>query len=738
MPIRVGASGTLPVLLKSRAYGMALSFGYSPWLLGLALLLAGGLTFWSYRRTIPALSSRWKWGLGTLRFLSLALICLLLLEPLFRTLDTIEQPPVLAVLVDDSQSMRVVHKGDTTATSVREHLRETLAPLQTDLAGTARFFAFETSVRAIPDAPFDSLSFAGRRSDVGAALQTVTEELDADNLRAVALVSDGQYNSGQNPARVADRLSVPVHTVTVGDTSRRRDLRIQQLTANDISYVGTEVPIRATLQAIDLDGANTTLTLFQDGTPLDTAQVSLPSGTAEASIDLSFRPDAPGLKQLTVRASSVPGEATTANNVRSITLRVQDNKRTVLLLGAAPSPNYTALRRVLARDANTTLTARVPKQDGSFYGGPLPDSLDQFDVVVCAGFPSSVVPDDAVQRIASLVDDTPAFFALDRQTDLPAWQKHFGGALPATPDGSTLSFTEAAFDPVDAQRSHPIFQIEGTEVGLFRRLPPLQVPTTAWSPTPDATVLGTASRPSLSRSDPALIVRRRAGHRTALLLGTGTWRWATLSAGLRAADPLWPGLTTNILRWVATQSTEQPVRVRPTRSTFDGDEAVEFTGQVYDESQTPVSRATVSLDVIDSTGTTYAHTMEPLGQGRYALDIGTLPEGTYRYEATARLDDATLDTDRGEFSVGALRLEYQQTRADAVLMQRIATRSGGRAYNAANASSLPVDLAQDSTFVPTVSTNTTETELWRTSLFLALILGLLATEWTLRKRFGLS
>jgi hypothetical protein len=35
-------------------------------------------------------------------------------------------------------------------------------------------------------------------------------------------------------------------------------------------------------------------------------------------------------------------------------------------------------------------------------------------------------------------------------------------------------------------------------------------------------------------------------------------------------------------------------------------------------------------------------------------------------------------------------------------------------------------------------TETTEAELWRTSIFLAVILALLAAEWTLRKRFGLT
>ncbi len=720
---------------------MAFSFGYSPWLLLLSLLLAGGLTYWSYRRTIPSLSAGWRWLLGSLRFFALALICFLLLEPVVRQLSETEQPPVLAVLVDNSQSMRVVSgsAADTSAQAVRDRLQSVLGPIDENLPGTARYFSFDRSVRSLPESPLDSLTFSGRRTDLGAALQSMTEELQGENLRGVAIISDGQYNSGRNPTRVADRYSVPIHTITVGDTTRRQDLQLRRVATNDVAYVDSEVPVQITLGVEDLGGETTTVSLREGGRVLNTEDVQLPSGTAERTVPLSFRPESPGLKRLTVRASTVEGEATSQNNVRTTTLRVLDSKRQVLLLGAAPSPNYAALRRVLVRDANTSVTARVPQRDGSFYGGALPDTLSSFDVIVAAGFPSSGVPDASVQRIADVLEDgTPGLFLLDRQTNVGAWREHFADVLPATPGSASLQFTEASFAPVEAERSHPVFQIEDTDVSLFRRLPPLSVPSTAWTPTPDAQVLGEATRPALSRRDPVLVLRRRAGQRTAALLGTGTWRWATLPTELAPADPLWPGLVSNLLRWVATQSDDRQVRVRPAASTFQGDQPVEFSGQVYDQSMSPVSEAQVSVTITDSAGTEYPHSMEPLGNGRYDLNVGTLPEGTYRYSAEAQLDQNTLGRDQGQFSVGALQLEYQQTRANPVLMRQIAARSGGTTYTADDASALPADLAASSSFDANVVTSSTEAELWRTSLFLAVILVLLALEWTLRKRFGLT
>ncbi len=720
---------------------MTFSFGYSPWLLVLSLILAGGLTYWTYRSTIPALSTRWRWLLGGLRFASLSILCFLLLAPVVRQLTETEQPPVLAVLVDDSRSMRVVSRGadDTTSQAVRDRLRPAISPILDETPGTARVFGFDQSLRGLPESPLDSLFFDGARSNVGAALEDVTEALQDVNLQGVAIVSDGQYNSGRNPSRVADRFSVPVHTVTVGDTSRRRDLRVRRVTANDRAYTDTEVPVRATLDAEEVGGEAVTVSLQKDGTVLDTTDVTLPTGTAELSVNLSYRPERAGLTQLSVRVSPVPGEATTGNNARSVSQRVLENKRRVLVLGAAPSPSFAALRRVLERDANTTVTARVPKENGAFYGGPLPDTLSRYDVVVSAGFPSEAVPGSVVEQVAdALSSRTPGLFLLDRQTDVEAWRTYFSDYLPADPPSGRLRFTEASFVPVEAERSHPVFQIDDVDASLFQRLPPLAVSSTAWTPSPDATVLATAARPALSQSDPVLVVRRRTGQRTAALLGTDTWRWATLSSDLSAADPLWPGLISNLVRWVAIQNDDRQVRVQPVTALFEGDESVSFSGQVYDGSMDPVPDATVGVTITDSAGTEYPHTMEPIGNGQYELDIGSLPEGTYQYEAIARQSDARLGSDRGQFSVGALRLEYQQPRANPVLMRQVAARSGGRAYTTENAGSLPDHLASSSTFDATVATETTEAELWRTSVFLVILLGLLATEWTLRKRFGLT
>ncbi|HMB91492.1 MAG TPA: hypothetical protein VKP65_11635, partial [Rhodothermales bacterium] len=127
----------------------------------------------------------------------------------------------------------------------------------------------------------------------------------------------------------------------------------------------------------------------------------------------------------------------------------------------------------------------------------------------------------------------------------------------------------------------------------------------------------------------------------------------------------------------------------------------------------------------------------PVGNGRYVLDVGTLPEGTYTYEATGERNGVTLGNDSGTFAVGSLTLEFKETRANAALLRQIAQRSGGLFFTADQLASLPSALQDGGSFSPVVFEATRETELWHLPVFIAIVILLLTTEWVLRKRSGM-
>ncbi|MEL6705997.1 MAG: hypothetical protein AAFP15_17140, partial [Bacteroidota bacterium] len=82
-------------------------------------MLAGlGLAMFTYRRSVPSPQGGRLGLLVGLRSIALALVLFLLFEPIWRSVTRSEEPPVLAVLVDDSQSL----SEDETASTLRAAL----------------------------------------------------------------------------------------------------------------------------------------------------------------------------------------------------------------------------------------------------------------------------------------------------------------------------------------------------------------------------------------------------------------------------------------------------------------------------------------------------------------------------------------------------------------------------------------------------------------------------------------
>ena len=711
---------------------MDLSLGHSPLLLVLCLALAAGLTWWTYGRTAPRTTPGRRAVLMGLRATALFIVLVLLFEPVLRRVEAEEEEPVLAVLVDASQSLAPSDSGGPGAEAVRAALRD----FPDVPRGEARFYAFDREARPL-DGP-DSLRFDGPRTDIAGALDRVEADLGGRNLRGVLLLSDGRYTAGRNPLYLAERFGVPIHTAVVGDTTRRRDVLVARVTTNEIAYVGVELPVQVAVRAEGFGGERATVALYEGGERLDAATVTLPEGGVEVTADLALTPEEEGLRRYTVAVTRFDGEVTVANNTETVAVRVLSAQRRVLVLAAAPGPDLSAVRQVLSTDPNAEVVPFTQRGPGTVYEGTPPADLSGFDAAVLVGYPGRVADRALLGRLADAAGrGLPVLFLLTRQTDLPALRATLGDVLPAVPQAIRPGFTEAALLPTAAGALHPVLALPSVAGGQVDRLPPAFANDSRWVPSPDARVLATTRVRGIALDDPLLLVRQRGRSRSAALLASGTWRWLNLPADLEPLAGFYPGLMENLLRWLTTRDDDRPVRVRPVRALFDEGEPVQFTGQVYDESLAPVPDASVQLRIAAPDGTTSPFTMRPVGNGRYVLDAGALPEGDYTYAAEAERAGAALGEDRGAFAVGATAAEFRDLQADAALMRGIARRSGGTTVAVEDVPGFPARLAAEGRFEPLVVERETETELWEVAWWLALVIGLLSAEWVLRKRAGM-
>ena len=466
---------------------------------------------------------------------------------------------------------------------------------------------------------------------------------------------------------------------------------------------------------------------------ISSTPVTLHPGESRAS--LTYTPLQEGLQQYTVTVTPLDGEATTRNNRATFTTRVVQRNQQIMLLAASPHPDLATIRSILTQGEGRSISTFVQKDANTFYESARLAPLDTCDLIIMVGYPGLGAAQRDIDQITTIARaGTPLLFVLSTQTDLERLRIDFAGILPAIPQRTQMQFDEAAFTPTPAGLRHPVLDFPEPE---WNTLPPLTFGTGRWNLTPDTQILGQASIRGVNLQAPFLVVRNRNGYRSAALLGAGSWRWLNLTQDPIATPRLWPQLLENLVQWLTAPDDNQPVRITPVASTFDRNESVLFTGQVYDESLRPVSEANVILDIIAPDGSQYPYTMQNAGNGRYRLSLETMPEGVYEYTARATRLGGHLGSDSGTFTVGIVGLEYRETRTNATLLRQIALRSGGQFFTPQTLHTLPSVLAADSLFSVKISSNTVDRALWQWPAMMIVVLVLLSTEWILRKRSGL-
>ena len=717
-----------------------LSFGQSLWWIAPALIVAALLTWWTYRQTVPALSGVMRWLVPAIRFMTLATILFLLTEPLVQREESIVTEPMLVIAVDESESLSVTGDPALADTARIAALRRLVQTIPTDrVGGRVSVVGFGSDVRDIPygSSWSDSLEFSQQRTDISRALQHVQNDTRHDNLGAVLVISDGQHNSGRNPVFVAERSPVPVLTTVVGDTTLRRDLYVRSVVANDIGYLGTELPVRAVIRADGVDPTSVTVSLLIDGEPQDAQTIQIGPGI-ESTVDLAFTATSPGLKRMTVAVTRLADETTYRNNTESTAIQILDAKKRVLVLASSPGPDITAIRNLLEADSDVEVMTSVFRSASVQYGDPLPTDLSDFDLVVLVGYPGTRVPAEHVASVASrIAPETGLLFLLARDADLAKLNRYFGDRLPVQTATIRTDFLEATLNVTNQGQAHPLLESVELSQTDWDRMPPVQYNATSWRLSPSARILASARIRGTNLPDPMLAVRQDPSGRTAVLLAAGTWRWHNLPEDLEGYDAVWPDLLRNTVTWLTVENDDRRVRVQPASTSFAASDRIRFSGQVYDESLQPVSDAAVQIDVRSPDGRIFPFAMDAAGNGRYSLQTDALPGGSYTYEATATSDGVELGRDEGSFVVGNLALEFKETRADPQLMRQIAARAGGRVVAPDELAQLGDILTELAGFEQKIEYASRETELWRRYVFLAILVVLLTLEWFLRKRNGL-
>ena len=167
---------------------------------------------------------------------------------------------------------------------------------------------------------------------------------------------------------------------------------------------------------------------------------------------------------------------------------------------------------------------------------------------------------------------------------------------------------------------------------------------------------------------------------------------------------------------------------------FSENETVEANAEVYNDSYELVNDADVSIEITDENGKKFPYTFGRTTNA-YHLLMGNFSPGVYKYTANVKYGGKTFNR-KGEFVVTAVNIESAVTVANHHLLFNLASRHGGEMLYPKNMHAIS-DLLDKRDDIKTISYSERRySDLVNLFWVFLLIVGLLGTEWVMRKRAG--
>ncbi|TKJ42256.1 hypothetical protein CEE37_00840 [candidate division LCP-89 bacterium B3_LCP] len=729
-PFNIGLLSLFSLGLNS----ISLSIKGSTVLFIILIILALMWAFSAYRKTLPPSSLVIRLILGLLRFATLCVVIFLIFEPTISFHRQVQLKPLLAVIFDDSASMKLEDASGNRLDELDKLMHNPAWESIEDEFEIA-WFASGDSLRQLQEINLDSLQLHVIGTDLASSWTEALHRLGETECSACLLITDGGHNAGPDPEEVGFETPCPIFTVGIGDTAKIRDARIETLTSPQYAYKDKSTQITARVSAEGMEGQTVQIELLGNGQQVISRKtINLPPDQLTTEVNLEFTPVKVGQLPLTTRLAQSQDERNVHNNSRSCLLEVRESRIRVLLISGEPDYETMFFCRIAGKLPDLEIHTVNAKQKGGFYHtsqNELNALLEKSDVIVFMGFPdkeSSAKARSTIQQALSR-KPLPAWFWMN-ENPLFSNLESIWGKLP---------FKVSRIGPKTEAAAHPDHyyviidpDIEAVELPLWADLPPVQTPAFSINLQEEADVL--LSFKNLNNAEnigPASISWTRNKTRLAATLGAGYWRWSFMNQGLTGSGELFESFILKTLRWLSTSPQQQPLDLKPVRNLYSSGQDVEFEATVLSGDGQYVESARIEVLLVGSEGESKIQ-LAPEGY-RYKGSFQPEAVGTYTYHGAAFIEEDTIGTASGKIVVEAYNVEKETLYQNRDLLESIASLTGGQ-YLPSDSLHLFPDLLE----APFRSAKVG----WSRRMFLGwdlwtLLVVLLALEWVIRKRRGM-
>jgi hypothetical protein len=711
-----------------------------------AVLLWGVAAWLCYANWRRSANRRVAARLEGLRLGLITLLALTLLRPEYIENLRRTSIPEIAILTDASDSMKTRDiPGGAGIISRQQWLAQQLGrqfwrPLQA---------AAKVSVESFSAPSTNENALNG--TDLDSALESALHRYK--NLKALLLLSDGDWNVGKSPLGVATQYreqNIPIFAVPVGRETPVPDLVLESVSAPAYGLLGEEIAISFKISSHLPREVKTAVTISDNFGESAVKPITIPPN-GEVQDSLLWSPRQVGEVDGVVKLPVEPDEAIAENNQSVFHMSVRVEKLKVLVVDSLPRWEYRYLRNALARDPGVEMRCLLwhpdlGPGDGAHYISAFPDSkeaLAPYDVVFLGdvGMGDGELTESNAELLKGLVEQQGSGLVFvpgqrGRQATLlhgPLKDLYPVELDSSKPAGLGLE-NESQLTLTSSGQRHWLTRFDSDESKndeLWKQLPGFFWSAAVEKSRPGSEVLAVHSTLRNAWGRMPLLVTRAAGNGKVLFLGTDSaWRWRR-----GVEDKFHYRFWGQVVRWMAHQrhlSEKDGIRLAYSPETPVAGDSVFLQSTVLDPSGFPIDKGPVTGKVTAPDGR-----MERLdfaqaegGWGVFKSRFTAQETGKYKIEVASEPNGRQLTT---ELLVARPLIEKQGQPVNAQVLSEIAALTRGAVFPTADLDKLVRQIS----LLPEPKPVEKRLRLWSEPAWGGLLLALLTIYWVGRKWAGL-
>ena len=640
------------------------------------------------------------WSLAGVRFISVFSLLLLIINPKFETKETQIIKPTLAVLVDNSQSIKYLNKDSVASKTVRVLLKNTEITSKYEV----QVFRFGNQITQN-----STLTFEDAQTNITKSLKDV-QTLHDSQLAPIVLISDGNQTIGDDYEFASNQFEQVVFPLILGDSIYHTDLKIQQINVNKFTYLNNKFPVEIIASYTGNAVVESELRIESQGRIIHKERIQFSTKNNSIILTPTITSKKVGVQRYKVSLTAVENEKNTINNQRSFAIETIDEYTNIALVTSISHPDLGTLKSAIETNKQRLVKICSP--------------TEYLETNNTYGLAILYQPNQSFKAVFDLIEKRNLNSLIIGGTQTK-WS--FLNAIQSNFKQETTGQTENYQGSINSNFNN--FSIEDFK---FNSYPPLSTEFgNVFVNVPHETLLFKSINGTIIQ-DPLWFTYENNTQRTAVLVGENLWKWRMHSYRENQEFKTFDSFISKLIQYLNIKNRNTRLVVNY-ESIYDGSQPLNISAQFFNKNYELNGNAELAIKLINkTTGQQLEYPMIPV-QNNYVVNLSALDPAHYSFEVSA---------DNGKYrSFGAIEIlnfniEKQFINANTQKLKQLAIHTDGVAYFDTQIDELMTKLISDNRFSSIQKITKKTVPLIGITFYLLLLLLSLAIEWFIRKYNG--